>query len=106
MKKKYLRENQWKFMTKGNKAMFLCDKTETFQKEYKKQTNFCVNLLKKAHFANLDINSVLDNRKFWQNVKPLFSNKVKAKTTIKSIENDETIDNQIKIYEYFFNQYC
>ena len=51
-------------MTKGNKAMFLCDKTETFQKEYKKQTNFCVNLLKKAHFANLDINSVLDNRKF------------------------------------------
>ena len=65
MKKKYLRANQWKFTTKGlHKAMFLCDKTETFQKEYKKQTNFCVNLLKKAHFANLDINSVLDNRKF------------------------------------------
>ena len=52
-------------MTKGlRKAMFLCDKTETFQKEYKKQRNFCVNLLEKAHFANLDLNSVLDNRKF------------------------------------------
>ena len=44
---------------------------------FKKQINFYVNLLKKVrkyHFANLDVNSVLDNRKFWQNVKPIFSN--------------------------------
>ena len=86
-----MRANQGKFMTKGlHKAImkrsrlqnkFLRDRTETSRKEYKKQRNFCVNLLKKAkkdHFANLDVNSVLDNRKFWQNVKPLFSNKVKA----------------------------
>ena len=59
---------------------------------------------KKDHFANLDVNSALDNRKFWQNVKPLFSNKVKAKTTIKLIENDETIDNEIKIAK-IFNKY-
>ena len=59
---------------------------------------------KKDHFANLDVNSVLDNRKFWQNVKPLFSNKVKAKTTIKLIENDEMIDNEIKIAK-IFNEY-
>ena len=50
---------------------------------------------------NLDVTFVLDNRKFWQNVKPLFSNKVKAKTTIKLIENDETIDNEIKITKIF-----
>ena len=56
---------------------------------------------KKDHFANLDVNSVLGNRKFWQNVKPLFSNKVKAKTNIKLIENDETIDNEIKIAKTF-----
>ena len=52
------------------------------RKEYKKQINFCVNLLKKAkkdHFANLDVNSVLDNRKFWQNVKPLSQTKLKLK---------------------------
>ena len=91
MKVKDLRANQRKFMTKGlHKAImkrsrlqnkFLRDRTETSQKEYKKQRTFCVNFLKKAkkdHFANLDVNSVLDNRKFWQNVKPLFSNKVKA----------------------------
>ena len=50
--------------------------------EYKKQRNFCVNLLKKAkkeHFANLDVNSISDNKKFWQIVKPPFSNKVKPK---------------------------
>ena len=116
----YLRANQGKFMTKSlYKAImkrsrlrneFLRDRTETSRKEYKKQRNFCVNLFKKAkknHFANLDVNSVLDNRKFWQNVKPLFSNKVKTKTTIKLIENDEMIDNEIKIAktynEYFVN---
>ena len=77
MKIKYLRANQAKFMTKGLykanmkrsrlRNKFLCDRTETFRKEYKKQRYFCVNLLKKVkkdHFANLDVNSVLDNRKF------------------------------------------
>ena len=55
---------------------------------------------KKDHFANLDVNSVLVDRKFWQNVKPLFSNKVKAKATIKLIESNKTIDNEIKIAKY------
>ena len=117
MKIKYLRANHGKFMTKGlHKAImkrsrlrnkFLRDRTETSRIEYKKQKKNCVNLLKKAkknHFAKLDVNSVLDNRKFWQNVKPLFSRKVKAKTTIKLIENDETIDNEIKIAK-IFNEY-
>ena len=117
MKIKYLRANQGKFMTKGlNKAIMKCsrlrntflrDRTEMSRKKYKKQRNFCVNLSKKAkkdHFVNLDVNSVFDNRKFWQNVKPLFSNKVKAKTTIKLIENGETIANEIKTAK-IFNEY-
>ena len=86
---------------------FLRGRTEMSRKEYKKQINFCVNLLKKAkkdHFVNLDVNSVLNDKKFWQNVKPLFSNKVKAKTTIKLIENGETIDYEIKITK-IFNEY-
>ena len=58
---------------------------------------------KKDHFANLSVNLVLDNRKFWQNVKLLFSNKVKAKLTIKLIENDEVIDNEIKSHKYLAN---
>ena len=86
---------------------FLRVSTETSQKEYKKQIKFCVNLLKKAKkddFANHDVTSLLDNRKFWQNVKPLFSDKVKAETTIKLTENDGMIDNEIKIAK-MFNEY-
>ena len=77
------------------------------RKEYKKQRNLCVNLLKRAkkeHFANLDVNSISDNKKFWQIVKPLFSNKVKGKTTIKSVENNEMIDHEIEIAK-LFNEY-
>ena len=58
MKQKYLRANQGRFMTKNlHKAImkrsrlrnkFLSDRTEISRKEYKKQRNFCVNLLKRA----------------------------------------------------------
>ena len=58
MKIKYLRASQGKFMTKGlHQAIikrsrllnkFLRDRTEMSHKEYKRQRDFCVNLLKKA----------------------------------------------------------
>ena len=98
MKQKYLRANQVKFMTKDlHKAIMkrsrlrnksLHDRTDISREEYKKQINFDVKLLKKAkkdHFANLDTKSVTDNKKFWQTVKPLFSNEAKAKTVINFI---------------------
>ena len=48
-----------------------------------------------------------DNKKFWQAVKPLFSNKVKGKTVIKLVENDAMIDDESEIAknfnEYFVN---
>ena len=87
MKIKYLTANLGKFMTKGlHKAIMKCsrprnkflrDRTETSPKEYK-----CVNFLKKNkkdHFANFDINSVSDNRKFSQNVKLFSQTKLKLK---------------------------
>ena len=86
---------------------FLRDRTDISKEEYKKQINLCVSLLKKAkkdHFANLDIKSVTDNKKFWQTVKPLFSNKVKAKTVIKLVENDAMIDDESEIAK-LFNEY-
>ena len=39
------------------------------------------------------------NKTFWQTVKPLFSNIVKAKTVIKLVENDAMIDDE----QYFVN---
>ena len=60
------------------RSKFLRDRTGFSREEYKKQRNVCVSLLKKAkknHFANLDIKSVTDNRKCWETVKTLLSNK-------------------------------
>ena len=74
MKIKYLRASKGKFTTKDlQKAImkrsrlwkFLRGRTEASREEYEKQITFCANLLKKAkkdHFANLDVNFVLDNR--------------------------------------------
>ena len=117
MKQKYLRANQERFMTKDlHKASmkrsrlrnkFLRDRTDISREEYKKQRNLCVSLLKNAkkdHFANLDIKSVTDNKKFWQTVKLLFSNKVKVKTIIKLAENDAMIDDDSEIAK-IFNEY-
>ena len=59
---------------------------------------------KKEHFANRDKNSILDNKTFWQIVKPLFSNKVKGKTTIKLVEKDKIIHDEIQIAS-LFNEY-
>ena len=44
-------------------------------KNYKKQENFCVNLLrnaKKDYFQKLNINDLTDNKKFWKTIKPFF----------------------------------
>ena len=60
--------------------------------------------VKNEHFANLDINSISDNKKYCQIVKRLFSSKVKGKTTITLVENDKTIDDEIEIAK-IFNEY-
>ena len=45
-----------------------------------------------------------DNKKFWQTLNPLFSNKVKTKTVIKLAQNDAMIDDESKIAN-IFNEY-
>ena len=120
MKQKNFRANQGRFMTKDlHKAImkrsslrnkFLRDRTDISIEEYKNQRNLCISLFKKAkkdHFGNLDIKSVTHNKKFWQTVKPLFSNKVKAKTVIKLVGNDAMTDDESEtaksFNEYFVN---
>ena len=44
---------------------------------YKKQINFCVDLLRKTkteYFKYLNVKDPSDNRKFWKTIKPYFSN--------------------------------
>ena len=117
-KKKYVRANQSGFMTKDlNKAImkrsklrntFLKEKSDSARKAYASQRNICVNLLrktKKNYFANLDVNSITDNRKFWQTAKPLFSNKLPHKETINLSENGKILNNDNEIAITFNNYF-
>ena len=84
-KKKILRFNDNPFMTKAlRKAIMHRSKLKnifhkTRAKEdwnnYKKQRNFCVNLLrntKKDYFQKLNIKDLTDNKKLWKKIKPMF----------------------------------
>ena len=86
---------------------FLKEKSDSARKAYTSQRNICVNLLrktKKNYFANLDVNSITDNRKFWQTVKPLFPNKLPHKETINLSENGQILNNDKEI-DITFNNY-
>ena len=61
---------------------------------YIKIRNLCVSLLrkeKKNYFTNLNDKDITDNRKFWNTVKPLFTEKNKSRESIVLIEKGKTI---------------
>ena len=58
----------------------------------------------KEHFANFDVSYMSDNKKSCKIVKLFFSNKLKAITTIKLIEKNKIIDDEIKTAK-LFNKY-
>ena len=60
------------------KNLYNKNPTELNKTNYKRQRNYCVSLLareKKKYYNNLDLKIFDDNKKFWQSIKPLFSNK-------------------------------
>ena len=64
----------------------------------KKQRNTCTNLLKKtkaAYFRNLKPSQVCDNKKFWRNIKPMFSDKCMANDDIALIEKTSVLKEEI-----------
>ena len=119
MKKKIVRGNSAPFMNKTlSKAFMHRSKLKNkFNKNpsdenkelYRKQRNYCVSLLKrekKNYYNNLDLKIFEDSRKFWQNVKPLFSDKQEVKNrNIIIIENDTVISNKTDLAEKFNNYF-
>ena len=88
---------------------FLKEKSEVSRRAYTKQRNYCVNLLRKTKrecFANIKINNIADNKKFWQTVKPLFSDKINHRETINLIDNEVTLSNDEEIAETFNKYFC
>ena len=59
---------------------------------------------KRKYYSNLDMNIFEDNKKFWQNVKPLFSNKhdVSQKNII-IVEKETIISNNTEVAEKLNN---
>ena len=70
---------------------------------YTKQRNLCASFLrktktkKKQYFADLNEKDITDNRKFWRNVKPFFSEKIKSRESIVLIEKGKTISKEDKV---------
>ena len=92
LKKRYVRANQEPFMNKKlskeimtrsrQRNKFLKTKTDANRKAYNKQRNYRVSLFrreKKCFFNNLEKKKIVDNKHFWQTVKPFFSEKNRVK---------------------------
>ena len=60
------------------KNIYIRKRNDKNRENYKKQRNFCVDLLRKTkteYFKNLNVKDLSDNRKFWKTIKPYFSYK-------------------------------
>ena len=111
-KKKVVRGNNAPFMNKilskefmhrsKLKNQYYKNPTKENRTAYKKHRNFCVSLLrkeKKKYYNNLDIKIFSDNKKFWQNIKPLFSDKNNLKRNITLVENGTVISDKKEVAE-------
>lgn len=81
---------------------YLNDRREERRKQYNKQRNFCVGFLRKTkrdYYSNLKTNDICDNKKFWQTVKPLLSDKVKICDKIILQEGDNIINDDHEVSE-------
>ena len=73
----------------------------------KRQKNYTKRLFKreiKKYWSNLDMSKFTDNKKFWNTVKPLFSNSTDSKQNITLVEDDNIITDDQEIAETF-NQF-
>ena len=113
MKEKTIRGNNAPFMNKSlSKSIMVRSKlknsynnfpTEENKGLYNKQRNYCTNLAKKVkkdYYNNLDLNIFKDNKTFWKNIRPLFSDKQKdLQHEFILIENGEVISDEQDIAE-------
>ena len=81
---------------------FLRCRSDENKKAYNEQRNRCIKLVKsakKAHYSNLSIKDVNENKKVWKIFKPLFFEKVNTNENITLVENNNFISSEIEIAE-------
>ena len=116
MKMKYIRANNSPFMNKDlSKAImvrsrlrnkFINLRTKESNDAYKKQRNYCVSLqrrIKRNFYENLNPNLIADNKMFWKQVKPFFSDKTPSNSKITLLEDNEIISNPAICADIFNN---
>ena len=114
MKKKLVRANHAPYVTKtlrkaimkrsNLETVYRKKKTEQALINYKEQKNFCSRLYKKEkkrYFRNLNPKKLLDNKLFWKNVKPFFSDKSSNNERITLTDDKKVIIDDEKICEEF-----
>ena len=117
-KKKVVRGNNAPFMNRTLSKAFMTrarlrnkyfkSPTSENKLSYTKQKNFCTNLLKrekKKYYSDLDVKILEDNKKFWQKVKPLFSEKSMIKQSIRLNINDKIISDRKQVVEILNNYF-
>ena len=117
IKKKYIRANDGKFMTKELRKAIMHrsklknkynkNRTDDNWKKYKQQRNKCVTLLRRTklhYYKHLDTHDLTDNKKFWKAIKPIFTDKIQTSQTINLLKKGEIISDDMKIAEVF-NEY-
>ena len=116
IKEKLIRANNAPFMNKTltksvmirSRLRNIFNKNPSVENEtaYKIQRNLCVKLFrnaKKEYYGNLDNSILSDNKKFWEVMKPLFSEKQKIIRKIILIDDDKVIYNDQDIAEKMNN---
>jgi len=111
-KKKLLRANHAPYVTKKmRKAImkrsylekdYFKKKTTASLKKYKQQKNFCSRLYKKerkSFYNNLDPSVVSDNKTFWKNIQPFFSEKRKVGNKITLVQESQIISDDKLVSE-------
>ena len=104
-KKNYSRRHNMPFISKTIKKAFmkrsrlrkiyLKNRSDNNKREYDKQRNYCVSLLRKTKtscYANLNEKDLTVNKQFGQTVKPWLSHKIKSSEKIAWVEHRETLD--------------
>ena len=58
----------------------------------------------KEHFASLNEKDIINNKKFWQTVKPFLSEKLKSREKITLVEKEELVSSEYDVAQRF-NQF-
>ena len=117
-KKKIIRGNQAPFMNQTLSKAFMTrarlrnkyykSNTPENKLAYTKHKNHCINLLereRKKYYNELDTTIFASNKKFWDRVKPLFSDKTVLKHSLCLKEGGQMVSDKKKVAEILNNYF-